>query len=114
MDSHTGWGNCISCGKALQYGTTDAQAGHYIPKGKGGTHVLAFDEYNVNLQCSRCNLHEGGNFVEYEKNLRLKYGDDVVDELKEKGDINEISDHDRFWYIEKIGYYKQLNREMGV
>lgn len=111
-DAHTGWGNCISCGEPILFGTTNCQAGHWIPKGKGGGHSLAYCEENVNAQCASCNLHEGGNFVSYERNLRLKYGDDVVDELKAQGDKSSLTDWGREEYIERIEHYREALKEM--
>ena len=95
----TGYGNCISCNKPIQIGTKDCQAGHYIPKGQGGSHYFGLPRFpddvlaerNCNAQCaSPCNISEGGNFLNYEKGLRQKYGDEKVDELKEAGAINPV------------------------
>ena len=93
-----GCGSCISCGKSLEIGTKDCQAGHYIPKGRGGSHYLGLPRFpndelaerNVNLQCAACNLVEGGNFLNYEIGLRKKYGNAETDELKEAGAVNPI------------------------
>lgn len=66
----------------------------------------------MNAQCASCNLHEGGNFVSYERNLRLKYGDDVVDELKAQGDKSSLTDWGREEYIERIEHYREALKEM--
>ena len=112
----TGYGNCISCNKPIQIGTKDCQAGHYIPKGQGGSHHLGLPrspddllcERNVNLQCSKCNMIEGGNFINYEIGLRQKYGDEKVDELKEAGAINPVFKRTKPDLIEIIEHYKSL------
>lgn len=57
---------------------------------------------------------EGGNFVNYEKGLREKYGDDATDELKEEGAKNEIIDRNRPDLIDTILYYRGLNKEMAA
>lgn len=118
-DSHTGWGNCISCGTPIEFGTTNCQAGHYHAKGNSGSHHLALPrfpsdelvEMNINAQCARCNLMEGGNFVNYEKGLRDKYGDEATDLLKAEGAKNEIFDRNRADLVEVILYYRGLNKE---
>ena len=111
-----GYGSCISCGKSLELGTKDCQAGHYIPKGQGGSHYLGLPrspddllcERNVNLQCSKCNMIEGGNFINYEIGLRQKYGDVATDELKEAGAINPVFKRTKPDLIEIIEHYKSL------
>ena len=111
-----GCGSCISCGKSLEIGTKDCQAGHYIPKGRGGSHYLGLPRFpndelaerNVNLQCAACNLVEGGNFLNYEKGLRQKYGDVATDELKEAGAINPVFKRTKPDLIEIIEHYKSL------
>ncbi len=104
---------CISCGEALELGTQNCQAGHFVPKGKGGSHYLALPRYpndewvemNVNAQCARCNLMEGGNFLNYEKGLEAKYGGEKTEELKKMGRLNPIHKLTRSEYIEIIEYY---------
>lgn len=111
-----GYGNCISCQKSIQLGTQDCQAGHYIPKGRGGSHYFGLPrspgdelaERNVNLQCAACNLIEGGNFINYEIGLREKYGNAATDELKEAGAVNPIFKRAKPDLIEIIEYYKNL------
>ena len=111
-----GYGSCISCGKSLELGTKDCQAGHYIPKGQGGSHYLGLPRFpddllcerNVNLQCSKCNMLEGGNFINYEIGLRQKYGDVATDELKEAGAINPVFKRTKPDLIEIIEHYKSL------
>ena len=111
-----GYGSCISCGKSLELGTKDCQAGHYIPKGQGGAHHLGLPRFpddelaerNCNGQCAACNLVEGGNFLNYEKGLRQKYGDVATDELKEAGAINPVFKRTKPDLIEIIEHYKSL------
>ena len=109
-----GYGNCISCQKPIQLGTQDCQAGHYIPKGRGGSHHLGLPRFaddflaerNCNGQCAACNLIEGGNFLNYEIGLREKYGDAETDELKEAGAVNPVFKRSKPDLIEIINYYK--------
>ena len=113
----TGYGNCISCNKPIQIGTKDCQAGHYIPKGQGGSHYFGLPRFpddvlaerNCNAQCaSPCNISEGGNFLNYEKGLRQKYGDEATDELKEAGAVNPVFKRTKPDLIEIIEHYKSL------
>ena len=67
-------GKCISCDNP---GT---QAGHYFPV--GGHSALRFDERNINLQCSGCNLYKHGNQAHYRIGLVEKIGEDQVIELE--------------------------------
>jgi hypothetical protein len=67
---------CISCG------TTTAEewhAGHYIA---GTNSPTKFDQFNINVQCSRCNTHLRGNLIPYRKNLIEKYGITTVERLE--------------------------------
>jgi hypothetical protein len=111
-----GYGHCISCQTPtpLQLGTANAQAGHYIPKGRGGSHYIGLPRFpddelaerNVNLQCAACNISEGGNFINYEIGLREKYGDVATNELKEAGAVNPVFKRTKPDLIEIIQYYK--------
>lgn len=109
-----GYGNCISCQTPLQLGTANAQAGHYIPKGRGGSHYIGLPRFpddelaerNVNLQCAGCNLSEGGQFLNQEIGLRDKYGDVATDELKEAGAVNPVFKRTKPDLIEIINYYR--------
>ena len=115
-----GVGNCISCDAEVTYGTNECQGGHYIPKGKGGSHFLALPRFpgdelverNVNMQCGYCNLLEGGNFLNYEKGLRDKYGDEATDELKELGATNPIQKRCKPDLIDTVLYYRNAVKEM--
>lgn len=65
---------CISCGRY-----TTLQAGHFYSGGKYPG--LRFDSDNVHGQCLQCNYYLSGNLIEYQKNLRLKIGDERVEVL---------------------------------
>lgn len=114
VDSHTGWGNCITCGKPLRIGTKDAQAGHYIPVGRACDSALAFEETNCNLQCSHCNLQEGGRFVAHATAIVGKFGLDVLDELNRRSEDRCVHYLDRDWYIQRIEYYRGALKEMDA
>ncbi len=72
---------CISCDKAVQYGTHDCQAGHFYP-GIAIYRALEFNEINVNVQCFKCNFEKQGNWEGYKKGMIKKYGPKVLERLE--------------------------------
>ena len=64
---------CISCGKELRKGNTDA--GHYYSA--GGHYNVRFHEDNVHAQCSRpCNKDKAGDLLNYTKGLKKRVGEE--------------------------------------
>lgn len=89
-DSINDIATCITCGYKEHWKNMDA--GHFIPRQHMGTR---WDERNVHAQCKRCNGFEGGQQYRYGQFLRLKYGDQIIDELEYKGrSITKFSDRD--------------------
>ena len=83
-----GWVKCCTCG-CLIHMKKNADAGHFIPRGRGRTSGVYFDERNINTQCKLCNggFSKGVNIhtevnVAYEHFMIEKYGQRVIDELK--------------------------------
>ena len=72
---------CISCGKTVQYGTHDCQAGHFYP-GIAIYRALEFDEINVNVQCFKCNYEKQGNQEGYRIGMVKKYGESALKRLE--------------------------------
>ena len=80
---------CVSCGYVFTYldgekceSGRQRQAGHLKPEAKNA--LLRFTEDNVHSQCNHCNdpfYGLKGNVAEYEKNLRVRIGDERVDKL---------------------------------
>jgi len=98
-------GICISCGKKDDWKNMDA--GHYIPKTAGLS--LYFDERNVNSQCTYCNRWMHGNLSRYAIALRIKYGENILEELDEKRKRTmkyTVEDYRRL-----INYYKSKVEE---
>jgi len=94
-----GWGKCISCGKPIQYGTSDCHAGHYVPAGNSTR--LKWEDDNVNGQCgASCNKFKGGNYHEYRKGMIEKYGEEREREIWSMR--KEIMKPDREWLEKKI------------
>ena len=65
------WLKCYTCGKDLRI--EEAEAGHFIPRGK---HATKFNEGNVHSQCPRCNRFLHGNLAHYTLALQSEYGQD--------------------------------------
>ena len=71
-------GQCIDCGRKVVvmkdgHWTTSANAGHYVSRGH---FILRYDEENVNLQSSTCNLFKDKiTMIDgYRNGLDMKYG----------------------------------------
>jgi hypothetical protein len=90
--------------------TEPGDAGHY--RSVGAHPELRFNEFNVNLQCRKCNGYWGGNLIEYRKGLIKKYGVEVVEWLEGPHEADKLSIPE---IKEKIEYYrgkiKELKRE---
>ena len=104
----SGFANCISCGKRIQLGTHDYQAGHFIPVSVSS--LLRFEESNVNAQCSRCNKYQEGNTLNYEVGLKDKYGDNIVKELK--ASKNGVRKWNKEELIDLMFYYQEATEEI--
>ncbi len=93
---------CISCDTVLvKLGRVggDYDAGHF--RSVGSASHMRFVENNIHGQCKYCNDRLKGNQLEYERRLRIRYGDDYVDEIKADNttrkltidDLRAIRDH---------------------
>ena len=77
--SNNGVAMCVTCAKFDSWKLMDC--GHFIVRGKIGTR---FDEKNCHVQCRDCNRMKQGNMKRYERYMKAKYGQKVIDELKLK------------------------------
>lgn len=84
-------GDCITCNKKMVVLIDDewqkgVNLGHFIGR---GTKELRYDEYNCNLQCVHCNAWRDKEDMlqRYRKGITDKYGDDVLEELKQRSKI---------------------------
>ena len=73
---------CISCGKPLK-GKFDA--GHFYSVGSYPN--LRYDEDNIWGQCVRCNRDLHGNLLEYRKNLEFRIGQERMQDLEAKRNL---------------------------
>lgn len=96
---------CVSCGCVVKEGM--AHASHYKPV--GGHSYLRFDESNVHVSCSRCNVFRAGNLSEY----RVRILDRIsIEDLERLEQPNQI----KTWTAEElkqiIETYKQKTKEL--
>lgn len=96
---------CVSCGCVVKEGM--AHASHYKPV--GGYSYLRFDESNVHVSCSRCNVFRAGNLSEY----RVRILDRIsIEDLERLEQPNQI----KTWTAEElkqiIETYKQKIKEL--
>lgn len=98
--------NCICCDKPINR----RQAGHFIPSGQNPK--LRYHEDNIHCQNLNCNYFKGGDSGDYERNLRLKIGDERVDWLlTQKGGTMKRTADD-YKAIEL--YYKAKLKELAA
>lgn len=98
---------CITCGKQYPRGErTELHAGHYFSRGNYSTR---WDEENVNAQCKSCNgkqsWGDAWTWHKYETELKLKYGDDVIDRLHAKK--NQVFKYNKGWMLDQIDFYEK-------
>ena len=107
------WILCRTCGRILSRLESGSHAGHFIPKGHGGSSGVYYDERNVNCQCHNCNVWEEGNRIEYTPFMIEKYGQKVIDELRMKHRLPRPHKIDEYGilYREKL---KELKKELGL
>ena len=100
-----GWGNCVTCGKALFWKNGDA--GHFISRTYLNTR---FEPLNVNLQCKGCNGYRSGEQFTHGLVIDRKHGEGMAFALLS---ISKKSvKWDRPKYQEKIRKYTKLVQEL--
>jgi hypothetical protein len=82
LDSDFKFVKCRTCGKILERGTGDCQAGHFIGRGLGGSSGVYWAEENIHVQCYQCNAFKQGNPKAYEDFMLGEYGEAVIDKLR--------------------------------
>ena len=77
-DSTNGYCTCVTCWWTAPISMM--YAGHFIRKARG---VAAyFEENNIKVQCSHCNVNLGGNEDQYYSYMLQTYGQSEVDRLE--------------------------------
>lgn len=101
---------CCSCDTILlKLGRAggDFDAGHL--RSVGSAKHLEFDARNVWGQCKYCNDRLHGNEREYERRLRIRVGDSIVDDLMADNAPRHLKIHD---YQEIERHYKNKLKEL--
>ena len=98
---------CISCLKEISFG--ESQAGHLYPDATIFNN-LRLHEWNVNAQCSHCNMFLEGNTNEYRQNLKMKIGRKALNWLDEHARDFVIRDVE--WYHKQTDYYTKALEEL--
>lgn len=97
---------CICCHRELG---NNYDSGHWLESGNNPK--IRYHEDNINSQSVYCNRYKGGDSGDYEKNLRLKIGNDKVDWLlTQKGGTVKRSPSE---YKEIETYYKNKLKELS-
>lgn len=100
---------CRTCGKIIERGTQDCQAGHFISRGMGGSSGVYWSEENIHSQCSVCNRFKQGAPKEFEEFMIKEYGKKTVDKLRVLHKTHKYKKSD----ISIIGeQYKQAYKEL--
>lgn len=101
-----GYGSCFTCGSVRHWQEVDA--GHFQSRVKMSTR---WDEKNVQFQCKRCNMTNGGQQYIFGKRLDEVYGEGTAEELHVKSQkVCKFSAQDLRDMIET--YTRKLN-ELG-
>lgn len=108
-----GFGRCISSGQPLTVPSSNAHAGHFYSAGKFPE--LRFNEDNVNLQGKSDNYFNGGNLLQYRKNLINKIGIKRVEKLDRISSMSKRQSYKwcRFHLIEVIETYKNKYKQVA-
>ena len=94
-------GQCFTCPKKDHW--KSMQNGLFVPRQYLS---LRFDERNCNCQCYACNMLYNGQPSLYAVNLKIKFGNSIVEEL-ESVRLRETK-LDAIWYGAKILHYQSL------
>ena len=73
---------------------------------------MRFDERNTKPQCIDCNMFYDGCVDDFREALIDEYGEEEILALEEMK--YNISGYDDDWYREKIKYYKNEVKKLGV
>jgi len=110
-----GYGQCVSCGKMCSW--TELQGGHFQPKGRN-YNAAAFEEDNIHIQDTICNLTLGGNPAGYSAYMLKEYGQAVIDEIRALSykylDCNEIDGIARIYKQKCIDLAKTKNFKVNI
>jgi len=96
--------DCYTCpSKDLQ--GSNLHVGHFISSSICSVE-MRYDLDNLRPQCYACNIHRSGNWVAYERHLKLDGID--VEALKQRNEDTKGKQYDILWYQDKLEEYKSL------
>jgi hypothetical protein len=98
---------CFTCGKEGLISEMDN--GHHISRAISPTR---YSESNCRPQCRYCNRFREGMQHDFARNLQLEIGIDAYDQMVEES--RQPWKWDRIWLEEKIKYYQDELKAMGV
>jgi hypothetical protein len=94
---------CICCGRDLG---PNYNAGHF--KEAGNNTAIKLDENNIHGQRNDCNTIGNGDSGDYDKNIRIRVGDTVTDNLIAQSKLKVITRLEIEDYLKIIDYYEKL------
>lgn len=92
---------CVTCGKEAHW--KELQAGHFMSRKHYSTR---WEETNVQVQCSGCNVFRYGEQYKFGIYLEQAYEKGTADELQAKS--REITKFSDYRLLELIEYYNEL------
>jgi hypothetical protein len=81
LSSDRFFARCVTCG-SLKH-VKELQGGHWM---KIKNKATKFDRKNVHPQCVSCNMYKKGEEIKHEEYILKTYGQEVVNDLKERAD----------------------------
>jgi hypothetical protein len=103
VDNYYGTVQCVTCGAWGDWRSMDC--GHYESRRHNNTR---YDKRNCAPQCHRCNRFEEGRKFQFGKYLVEKYGEGIIEELRQLAYTNK-----RFTIEELQEMIKQFKKELG-
>lgn len=104
------WCNCYTCEKPIKIGSADCHGGHCMSK--AANPAIYFDERAVRPQCYKCNVHFGGQHVEFCEQLKQEIGIESFREMYKNRKV--IAKRTRDYYETQIEYYKKQNAQLKI
>ena len=93
------YAQCFTCGKMGYW--KNLQCAHYISRRYLS---LRYNAINCQACCENCNVFLNGNLDKFAEELKLKYGDSILQELEAKK--NQITKYSAWVYEILIQEYK--------
>ena len=100
-----GFITCFTCGVKRHW--KDQQAGHFQSRSH---HSTRWDEFNVQVQCVKCNMFRQGEQYKFGLYLDERYGKGTAKDLEKRA--KTIVKLNRVDYEEAIERYKQKIKEL--